>query len=80
MSLRQWFALLFFFILYLLLGGLVLMLFESPVENIRLEELNNLKKVIYGLFISPFSVKVDILSLCWLYLLTSFVIFNSQIN
>lgn len=50
MNLRQWFALLFLFVLYLLLGGVVFVLFESPEEEIRSKELNHLKNVIYGLY------------------------------
>jgi len=50
MNWRQWFALLFIFILYLLLGGVVFMFFESPEEEIRLKELSLLKNVIYGLY------------------------------
>ncbi|EFX86381.1 hypothetical protein DAPPUDRAFT_98013 [Daphnia pulex] len=48
MNWRQWFALLFFFILYLLLGAVVFMFFESPEEEIRSQELGNLRNVIYG--------------------------------
>jgi hypothetical protein len=50
MNWRQWFALLFFFVLYLLLGGVVFMFLESPEEEIRSKELGNLRNVIYGLY------------------------------
>lgn len=43
---KEWFALLFFFIAYLLFGGVVFMLIESPDEEVRLQELNSLKNMI----------------------------------
>lgn len=47
---RQWFALLFLFIVYLLLGAVVFMVIESSGEEDRLQELSNLKNVIHGLY------------------------------
>lgn len=52
---KEWFALLFFFIAYLLFGGVVFMLIESPDEEVRLQELNSLKNMIQGRYLFQFS-------------------------
>ncbi|KAI9562265.1 hypothetical protein GHT06_013230 [Daphnia sinensis] len=48
MNWKEWVALLIFFKVYLLFGGVVFMLIESPEEEVRLQELNGLKTVIHG--------------------------------
>lgn len=49
MSWKQWIALFIAFGLYLLLGGVVIMIIESPAEESRLEELNELQRYVYGM-------------------------------
>lgn len=48
MSWKQWLALLALFSLYLLFGGVIFMVIESPGEQLRLQELDALRNIIYG--------------------------------
>lgn len=48
MSWRQWFVLLAIFIGYLLFGGFIFVVIESPYEVERNQELENIRNYIYG--------------------------------
>ena len=54
MSWKEWLALLAVFLMYLVFGGLVFMALESPAEDLRTEELGDLRLVIYGSYFTLF--------------------------
>lgn len=48
MSFGQWLALLALFVAYLVFGGAVFMVVESPHEETHLEELDGIRQLVYG--------------------------------